>query len=98
MTGNSTDGMDWYAQEGEVLRRKRDGELFHVTSRLEDIDNGDRRYEMWDDTHTTKDVWYVEDVRNGFEKTDVVVLHGHKPLQRLDGRLYDNTTDSDIDQ
>jgi hypothetical protein len=79
----------WWAVEGEVLKRERDGQLFHVTSRLKDVDNGEKRYEMWDDTHTTKDVWYEADVHETFEKTDVVILHGHKPLQRLDGRLYE---------
>lgn len=81
---------EWWARAGEVLRHERTGELHHVTSRYENADDERRLYEVWDDTHTTRERMYAEDVRSEFEKTDVVVFQGVKPLQRLDGRLYGN--------
>lgn len=94
MTGNGTHEEDtereWWAENGEVLRRKKDGELYHVLGRLLDVDTGQQKYEIDDDTHTTKEYWYAEDVRDSFKKTGTVVLHGRKPILVLDGRLYEN--------
>lgn len=80
---------DWWSEKDEVLRRKRDGELFHVLGRLENVDTGTRKYELHDDTHTTSEYWAAEDVQECFEKTGAVVRYDKKPLHVLDGRLYD---------
>lgn len=89
---NKTDGTDrdWWAENNEVIRRERDGKLFHVLGRFENVDTGRRRYELHDDTHTTREYWAAEDVRDCFEQTSAVVLHSRKPRQVLDGRLYED--------
>lgn len=77
-------------RKGELLRRMDNGELWHVMARLHDIDNDDWRYHLECDTHTRDDYLHELDMPDIYERTDVVVLHSHKPLQRLDGRLYDD--------
>ena len=84
----SKDG--FWLEQGEVIEREKTGELWHVSERLYDVDNNERRYRLWDDTHTCDDYWLEEDVEGCFERTDVIVMHSHKPRQRLDGRLYDD--------
>jgi hypothetical protein len=80
---------EWWAEPGEVLRHSRNGELYHVLGRYVDTDDGTRKYEIHDDTHTTREYWHAEDVQDCFERTSVIVRHARKPVQVLDGRLYD---------
>lgn len=91
---------DWWAEKDEVIRRERDGELFHVLGRFESADTDERKYELHDDTHTTREYWLAEDVRDCFKKTSVVVRHSRKPRQVLDGRLYEDerSVDTETDQ
>lgn len=92
----------WWVERDEVIRSKHDGELYHVLARFEDVDRGYRKYEIHDDEHRTQEYWHAEDVRNVFEKTGVVVRNTRKPLQVLDGSLYETNgaknTDTNIDQ
>jgi hypothetical protein len=80
----------WFAQYGEVIKRKRDGTLWHVTGRYESVDGDSRKYELQDDYHTAQEHWHGVDVRDCFEKIDVVMPTPVKPKHRLDGRLYDD--------
>ena len=84
---------EWWAEQGHVLKKSKSGDYWHVTGRFEDVDDGTRKYELWDDTHTVREYWHAEDVEDCFEKTSAVVLHSRKPLQVLDGRLYGNAFD-----
>lgn len=85
--GDSQD--EWWAEPDEVLRHDRSGDLYHVRSRLSDVDTGERLYELADDTHTTRTFDLEEDVIACYSKTGVLVRDG-KPAQRIDGRLYDD--------
>lgn len=90
----SAESYKWWVQLGAVLQHEKTGELHHVTSRLYDVDLDVGRYELEDDTHTTREFWCEEDMRDCFKVTDVILTPHIKPLQRLDGRLYDTAEDS----
>lgn len=80
---------DWWAEPGEVLVKTADYSLWVVSARLVDVDGGDNRYYLWDDTHTVDEFWYEVDLHDTFAKTGVKMLNSDKPKHRLDGRLYD---------
>ena len=83
----------FWLEEGEVIQRKNNGDLWHVSRRLFDVDSGDRMYHVWDDTHTSDDYWHEDDARDVFERTDVIVQHSKKPKHVIDGRLYERVPD-----
>jgi hypothetical protein len=80
----------WFAAHGEVLKRERDGTIWHVTERYESVDDETRKYRLEDHTHTLQEHWYGEDLRDCFERIDVIMPTLVKPKHRLDGRLYDD--------
>lgn len=88
-----SDPAEFWADEGEVLLKKRDRELYHVAQRFWDVDHDSpdypgmgRYYRLWDDTHTTDQYWIEEDVVDCFEKIGVVV--NGKPRQAEDLRYW----------
>lgn len=70
-------------QPGEILYRIHDIEpapkIAEVVQRLEDIDDGHREYVLADPTHTTRDQYREEDLRDCFWTTGIV-NHEVKPV------------------
>lgn len=78
---------EYWADKHEVLLHKRTRELKHVTERFWNVDQEPneeypewgRYYRLQDDTHTTEEHWYEEDLKECFMKIGVVV--SGKPLK-----------------
>jgi len=57
--------------------------LAHVTSVYEDVDTGDRLYEVWDGTHTTREYHTEDSLQHAYDPAGWQMPTGHKPTYYL---------------
>jgi hypothetical protein len=80
-----------WAEQHEILLKKRNRELYHVTNVFVDADDKRIHYRLEDDTHTTEHYWVQEDLQACFLKTGESCVG--KPIQSDDmdiQRYYTN--------
>lgn len=63
------EGDQWEYPQGALLLRTSDDTVWHVTGRVEDVDDGTRFYRLEDATHTTMQWYHAEDVEPAPEAT-----------------------------
>jgi len=82
---------EWKFRRNEVIRHKDDGYLYHVKHRYECVDTGDRKYQLWDATHTADKTVHADDAEGWddydgeYESTGVVM--NAKPAVRFGCRI-----------
>jgi hypothetical protein len=88
-------GDDFAFEDGEVLIKKRERELWHVCLRLQDVDHDPdnpgewgRHYRLQDETHTREAYWPEEDLVDCFMSTGEAV--SGKPVNAEELRYWFN--------